>query len=50
MDTEALFRLSDKLKELYGKDGGKYDEIIASLLDVITDIVRMRQKGIEINE
>jgi RNAse (barnase) inhibitor barstar len=46
IDTEDLFALKDKLKEIYGKDGGRYDEIIASLIDVIDDILKMRRQGI----
>ncbi|WP_297552788.1 hypothetical protein [Thermococcus sp.] len=46
LDTEDLFALEDKLKEIYGKDGGKYDQIIAGLIDVIDDILKMRRQGI----
>ena len=49
LETESLFALEDKLKEIYGKEGGKYDEIIAGLIDVIEDIVKMRNKGIMLN-
>jgi len=49
LETEDLFKLEDKLKELYGKEGGKYDEIIAGLIDVIDDIVKMRNQGIVAN-
>lgn len=42
-----LFTIKDKLKELYGSEGGgKYDEIIAGLIDVIDDILKMRRQGI----
>ncbi|WP_297469931.1 hypothetical protein [Thermococcus sp.] len=46
LDTEDIFILRDKLKELYGTEGGKYDEIIAGLIDVIDDILKMRRQGI----
>lgn len=46
LDTEDLFALEHKLKEIYGKEGGKYDNIIASLIDVIEDILKMRRQGI----
>ncbi|WP_456420787.1 HEAT repeat domain-containing protein [Thermococcus sp.] len=49
IDTEDLFALEDKLKEIYGKEGGKYDEIIAGLIDVIDDILKMRRQGIVVN-
>ncbi|WP_367884031.1 hypothetical protein [Thermococcus sp. JCM 11816] len=49
LETEALFTLKDKLKELYGSEGGKYDEIIAGLIDVIDDILKMRRQGIVAN-
>ncbi|MBP1911414.1 hypothetical protein [Thermococcus stetteri] len=49
LDTEALFTLKDKLKELYGSEGGRYDEIIAGLIDVIDDILKMRRQGIVAN-
>lgn len=45
-DTEDLFALEDKLKGIYGKDGGRYDNIIAGLIDVIEDILKMRRQGI----
>ncbi|AIU69155.1 hypothetical protein TEU_01700 [Thermococcus eurythermalis] len=46
LDTEDLFALEHKLKEIYGKEGGKYDNIIAGLIDVIEDILKMRRQGI----
>ncbi|WP_297416715.1 hypothetical protein [Thermococcus sp.] len=46
MDKEVLFDLVDKLKSLYGKNNGRNDEIIASLIDVIGDVIRLRQRGI----
>ncbi len=48
MDEEVLFSLVDKLKSLYGKDNGRNDEIIASLIDVIEDVLRLRQRGIAV--
>ncbi|NJE60678.1 hypothetical protein [Thermococcus sp. 21S7] len=49
MNTETLLNLLDVLKGLYGTDGGKHDEIIASLIDVIEDILRLRQRGVVIH-
>lgn len=49
LETETLFTLKDKLKELYGSERGKYDEIIAGLIDVIDDILKMRRQGIVAN-
>ncbi|NJE08102.1 hypothetical protein E3E31_06135 [Thermococcus sp. M39] len=44
LDNETLKTLMEKLKSIYGDEGGRYDEIIASLIDVIDDILKMRQK------
>ncbi|WP_246112346.1 hypothetical protein [Thermococcus aciditolerans] len=49
LDEELLFELKDRLKTVYGMDGGKYDEIIASLIDVIDDILRLRQSGVVVH-
>lgn len=45
LDNETLGALLEKLKSVYGGvEGGKHDEIIASLVDVIDDILKIRQK------
>lgn len=44
LDNETLGALLEKLKSVYGVEGGKHDEIIASLVDVIDDILKIRQK------
>lgn len=48
-DMEVLFIIKDKFKEFYGLEGGKYDEIIVGLIDVIDDIFKMRRQGIVVN-
>ncbi|ASJ03646.1 hypothetical protein A3L09_10440 [Thermococcus profundus] len=42
LDYETLVRLENVLKEIYGEEGGKYDNIIASLIDLIDDLIRMK--------
>lgn len=44
LDNETLETLMEKLKSIYGVDGGKYDDIIISFIDTIGDILKMRQK------
>ncbi len=43
-DYEGLIQLENALKEIYGDEGGKYDNIIASLIDLIEDLIKLKKK------
>ncbi len=42
---EGLIQLENVLKEIYGSEGGKYDNIIASLIDLIDDLIKLKKEG-----
>lgn len=46
-DYEGLVQLERVLKEIYGDEGGKYDNIIASLIDLIDDLIKLKRGGSE---
>ena len=39
---ESLVKLKEALKEIYGDEGGRYDNIIASLVDLIDDLIKLK--------
>jgi HEAT repeat protein len=42
MEYESLIALKEVLKEIYGDEGGKYDNIIAAIVDVVDDIIKIK--------
>ena len=42
---EGLIQLKNVLKEIYGSEGGKYDNITASLIDLIDDLIKLKKEG-----
>lgn len=42
LDYETLVHLKEVLKGIYGDEGGKYDNIIASLIDLIDDLIKLK--------
>ncbi|NJF25693.1 HEAT repeat domain-containing protein [Thermococcus sp. Bubb.Bath] len=42
MEPETLLALENTVKSVYGREGGKYDNIIAALVDAIDDIIRLK--------
>lgn len=45
MEYDELLALKEILKEIYGDEGGKYDNIIAAIIDVIDDLLRLKGQG-----
>ncbi len=45
MEPETLLALENAVKSVYGEEGGKYDNIIAALVDAIDDIIRLKSQG-----
>jgi len=45
MEPETILALENVVKSVYGEDGGKYDNIIAALVDAIGDIIRLKVQG-----
>ena len=41
---EGLIQLKNVLKEIYGSEGGKYDNITASLIDLIDDLIKLKKE------
>ncbi|MCD6524502.1 MAG: hypothetical protein J7K48_05835 [Thermococcus sp.] len=42
---EGLIQLKNVLKEIYGSEGGKYDNITASLIDLIDSLIKLKKEG-----
>ncbi|MDV3104145.1 HEAT repeat domain-containing protein [Thermococcus waiotapuensis] len=44
MDYEALTALKEALRGVYGDEGGKYDNLIAAILDVVEDLLKLKSQ------
>ncbi|WP_232460862.1 HEAT repeat domain-containing protein [Thermococcus gorgonarius] len=45
MDYEALTTLKKAFKEVYGDEGGKYDNLVGAIIDVVDDLLKLKSQS-----